>query len=110
VLQILTTINVNNEETTMATTWELLETWDGTREESMPDPENEGETITNTLTDIKDIKVKFTCDDVTPTLEHERFVNVCLDANGAYDSDAMEIRLAEVANGVCNKAMVGAIS
>ena len=53
----------------MATTWKLLETWDGTREQTSPDPENEGETKTETLTGITDIKVLFTCTDKTPKVE-----------------------------------------
>ena len=60
----------------MATTWKLLETWDGTREQTYPDPENEGETKTETLTGIMDIKVLFTCKDKTPNVKHERTVNV----------------------------------
>lgn len=93
----------------MATTFELLETFDGTRTETMPDPENEGETIETTSTGIRDIKVKFTCDDVSPSVVHERFVNVCFDANGEYDADATAVVLGQVANGVANKIAVGVI-
>ena len=99
-----------NEETTMATTFELLETFDGTRVETMPDPENDGETIETTQTGIRDIKVKFTCDDVSPSVVHERFVNVCFDSDGEYDADATAIRVGEVANGVGNKVAIGVIS
>ena len=84
----------------MATTWKLLETWDGTREQSMPDPENEGETKTETLTGITDIKVLFTCKDKTPNVKHERMVNVVLDSEGNYDETAMKERLDQVAMGL----------
>ena len=94
----------------MATTWKLLETWDGTREQSMPDPENEGETKTETLTGITDIKVLFTCKDKTPNVKHERMVNVVLDSEGNYDETAMKERLDQVAMGVTNKVACGAIS
>ena len=94
----------------MATTWKLLETWDGTREQSMPDPENEGETTTETLTGITDIKVLFTCKDKTPNVKHERMVNVVLDSEGNYDETAMKERLDQVAMGVTNKVACGAIS
>ena len=94
----------------MATTWELIETFDGTREQSMPDPDNDGETKTETITGVTDIKVKFTCDDVDPSVEHERFVNVCFDADGEYDADATAVRIGEVANGVGNKVAIGVIA
>lgn len=93
----------------MATTFELLETFDGTRVETMPDPDNDGETIETTQTGIRDIKVKFTCDDVDPAIEHERFVNVCFDSDGEYDADATAVRIGEVANGVGNKVAIGVI-
>ena len=94
----------------MATTWKLLETWDGTREQTSPDPENEGETKTETLTGITDIKVLFTCKDKTPNVKHERMVNVVLDSEGNYDETAMKERLDQVAMGVTNKVACGAIS
>ena len=94
----------------MATTWKLLETWDGTREQSIPDPENEGETKTETLTGITDIKVLFTCKDKTPNVKHERMVNVVLDSDGNYDETAMKERLDQVAMGVANKVACGVIS
>lgn len=94
----------------MATTWKLLETWDGTREQTSPDPENEGETKTETLTGITDIKVLFTCTDKTPKVEHERMVNVVLDSDGNYDETAMKERLDQVAMGVANKIACNAIS
>lgn len=94
----------------MATTWKLLETWDGTREQSIPDPENEGETKTETLTGITDIKVLFTCKDKTPNVKHERMVNVVLDSEGNYDETAMKERLDQVAMGVSNKVACGAVS
>ena len=94
----------------MATTWKLLETWDGTREQASPDPENEGETTTETLTGIMDIKVLFTCKDKTPNVKHERMVNVILDSEGNYDETAMKERLDQVAMGVSNKVACGAVS
>ena len=94
----------------MATTWKLLETWDGTRQETYPDPENEGETTTETLTGITDIKVLFTYKDKTPNVKHERMVNVVLDADGKYDETAMKERLDQVAMGIANKVACGVIS
>ena len=86
----------------MATTWKLLETWDGTREQTYPDPENEGETKTETLTGITDIKVLFTCKDKTPNVKHERTVNVVLDADGKYDEAAMKECWGENTNDILN--------
>ena len=94
----------------MAVTYELLETFNGTRVETTPDPDNEGETIESTVTGITDIKVKFTSDHTDPASIHERTVNVCFDGSGNYDDTATKARCVEVANGVENKYAVGVIS
>ena len=95
----------------MAITYVLDEIFNGTRVQGAPDPDNEGETISETLTGIKDIKVTFTCDDVTPSCTHTRFVNVCFAADGTtYDAAATATRVVEVGNGVAHKISVGVIS
>ena len=91
----------------MSVTYELLEEFTGTRTNEMPDPDNEGETITSTV-DVIDIQVRFTCSDTSCT--HERSVNVCYDAEGAYDADATAVRITEVSAGVAHKIAVGVIS
>lgn len=91
----------------MAVTYELLEEFTGTRASETPDPDNEGETITTTV-DVTDIQVRFTCSDTSCT--HERNVNVCYDAEGAYDAAATAIRIGEVGSGVAHKIAVGVIS
>lgn len=91
----------------MSITYELLEEFTGTRTNEMPDPDNEGETITEEST-CSDVQVRFTCSDTDKT--HERSVNVCFDADGEYDADATAVRIGEVANGVANKMACGVIS
>jgi len=91
----------------MSVTYELLEEFTGTRSTEGPDPENEGQTITTTA-EVRDIQVRFTCEDTTCT--HERSVNVCYDADGVYDAEATAVRVQEVANGVGHKIAVGVIS
>jgi hypothetical protein len=91
----------------MSVTYELLEEYTGTRSNEMPDPDNEGETITSDST-CRDIKVKFTCDD--SGCVHERSVNVCFDADGAYDREATLVRVGEVGNGVAHKIACGVIT
>ena len=91
----------------MTVTYELLEEFTGTRANEMPDPENEGATITSDDA-CRDIKVKFTCD--TSGCVHERSVNVCFDADGAYDHEATLVRVGEVGNGVAHKIACGVIS
>ena len=93
----------------MAVTYELLEEYTGTRVQSTPDPDNEGETIEETVTGITDIQVRFTSDDDTPVV-HERSVNVCFDADGVYDADATAARVVEVGMGVAHKIAVGVIA
>lgn len=91
----------------MAVTFELLEEFTGTRTDEMPDPENEGETITSESA-CRDIRVKFTCAD--SGCVHERSVNVCFDAEGVYDHEATLVRVGEVARGVEHKIACGVIS
>ncbi|MGY8866781.1 MAG: hypothetical protein ACKVJK_14305 [Methylophagaceae bacterium] len=93
----------------MAVTYELLETFTGTRVQNSPDPDNEGETIEETVTGITDIQVRFTSDDDTPVV-HERSVNVCFDGDGVYDADATAARVVEVGLGVSHKIAAGVIS
>lgn len=88
----------------MPVTWTKLETFTGSRTTSSPDPDNEGQTI-NTTVDCRDIHVRFTDGTVT----HERYVNVCYDADGNYDEDATDIRIGEVARGVESKMAAGVI-
>ena len=95
----------------MAITYVLDETFDGTRTSDVPDPDNEGETISTTTTGIKDIMVTFTCDDTDPSCVHKRAVNVCFAADGTtYDAAATAARIVEVGNGVAHKIAVGVIS
>ena len=91
----------------MSITYELLEEFTGTRTSEMPDPDNEGETV-STETDCRDVQVRFTCSDTDCV--HERSVNVCFDAEGAYDAEATLVRVGEVANGVGHKIACGVIS
>jgi len=91
----------------MSVTYELLEEYTGTRTTEMPDPDNEGETV-STETDCRDIQVRFTCGDTDCV--HERSVNVCFDADGAYDAAATLVRVNEVAMGVEQKIACGVIS
>jgi len=91
----------------MSVTYELLEEFTGTRTTEMPDMENEGETV-STETDCRDVQVRFTCGDTAKT--HERSVNVCFDADGAYDAEATLVRVGEVAMGVGHKIACGVIS
>ena len=91
----------------MSVTYELLEEYTGTRTNEVPDPDNEGETISSE-SDCRDIQVSFTCSDTDCV--HERSVNVCFDADGAYDHEATLVRIGEVANGVAHKIACGVIS
>jgi hypothetical protein len=94
----------------MAVTWTKNETFDGTRVQTTPDPDNEGETISETLTGIRDIEVTYTEDATTPNTIHTRKVNVCFEADGTtYDAAATDAIIAEVALGVANKIAVGVI-
>ena len=91
----------------MTVTYELLEEYTGTRSQEMPDPDNEGETLTSDVA-CRDISVRFTSD--APAVTHERSVNVCFDADGAYDAAATLVRIGEVGAGVEHKIASGVIS
>ena len=91
----------------MSVTYELLEEYTGTRTTEMPDPDNEGETVTSQV-DCRDVQVRFTCGDTDCV--HERSVNVCFDADGAYDAEATLVHVGEVASGVGHKIACGVIS
>jgi len=91
----------------MSVTYELLEEYTGTRTSEVPDPDNEGETV-STETDCRDVQVRFTCGNTDCV--HERSVNVCFDADGAYDAAATLVRVGEVAMGVEQKIACGVIS
>ncbi|WP_028965371.1 hypothetical protein [Sphingomonas phyllosphaerae] len=43
-------------------------------------------------------------------IEHKRAVNACLDAEGSYDEAATAARVHDVARGVAQKILVGAIT
>ena len=91
----------------MTVTYELLEEYTGTRSQEMPDPDNEGESLTSEV-DCRDISVRFTSD--APEVTHERTVNVCFDADGAYDAAETLVRIGEVGAGVEHKIAAGVIS
>jgi hypothetical protein len=93
----------------MAITYNIANAYTGTRVQSSPDPENEGETIETTI-DVTDVEVTFTDDSYTPNKEHTRMVNVCFDSDGAYDDAATLIRVGEVMAGVEHKMALGVIS
>lgn len=90
----------------MSVTFELLETFTGTRVNGMPDADNEGETVEVTQENVRDIKVRFTCEN--SGCVHERSVNVVF-TDGVYDEELTLERCAEVANGVAAKMACGAI-
>ena len=90
----------------MSVTFELLETFTGTRVNEMPDADNEGETVEVTQENVRDIQVRFTCGD--SGCVHERTVNVVF-TDGVYDEELTLERCAEVANGVAAKMACGAI-
>jgi len=92
----------------MPVTFEMLEEFDGTRTTEMPDPDNEGETISTTDT-VRDVQVKFTCDDVDPPVEHIRSVNVSY-TDGQYDPEETANVIQQVANGVGHKVRIGVIA
>lgn len=85
----------------MAITYELLESFTGTR--TITTPDGDSETI-----NCNDIRVRFT--DSETNVTHERDVNVVFDENGDYDSTATAARIEEVAVGVGEKIKVGALS
>lgn len=91
----------------MSVTYEILETFTGTRVNEMPDPENEGQTLEAVQENVRDIMVRFTCENTNT--QHERSVNVVFDSEGNYDEEATLVRCGEVALGVENKIACGAI-
>jgi len=90
----------------MSVTFELLETFTGTRVNEMPDPDNEGETTEVTQENVRDIQVRFTCEN--SGCVHERSVNVVF-TDGEYDEELTLERCEEVAMGVAAKMACGAI-
>ncbi len=93
----------------MAITYNIANAYTGTRTNTIPDPDNEGETIETTI-DVTDVEVTFTDDSYTPNKVHTRMVNVCFDSDGAYDNDATLVRVEEVMAGVEHKMALGVIS
>jgi len=93
----------------MAITYNIANAYTGTRTNTIPDPDNEGETIETTI-DVTDVEVTFTDDSYTPNKVHTRMVNVCFDSDGAYDNDATLARVEEVMAGVEHKLALGVIS
>ena len=92
----------------MTVTFELLETFTGSRACVMPHSENEDETVTADSA-CRDIKVRFTC--TTSGCIHERTVNVCFAEDAVtYDHEATLVRVGEVGNGVAHKITCGVIS
>lgn len=92
----------------MAITYNIANAYTGTRTTSMPDPDNEGETI-ETTTDVTDVEVTFTDDSYTPDRVHTRMVNVCFDSEGTYDDESTLVRVGEVMAGVEQKMALGVI-
>lgn len=92
----------------MSITFELLEKFTGSRTNEMPDPDNEGEMVSTTDDNVRDVQVRFTCED--SGCVHERSVNVCFDEDGEYDEEATLVRVQEVANGVAHKMACGVIT
>ena len=93
----------------MAITYNIADAYTGTRTTTIPDPDNEGETI-ETTQDVTDVEVTFTDDAYTPDRVHTRMVNVCFDSDGAYDDAATLVRVGEVMAGVEHKMTIGVIS
>ena len=93
----------------MAITYNIADAYTGKRTMSMPDPDNEGETI-DTESDVTDVEVTFTDDTYTPDKVHTRMVNVCFDSDGAYDNTATLARVEEVMAGVEHKMALGVIA
>lgn len=90
----------------MPITFKLLEEFTGTRENAMPDPENEGESTVVVQDNVRDINVRFTCEN--SGCVHERSVTVVF-TDGEYDEELTLERCEEVAMGVAAKMACGAI-
>jgi hypothetical protein len=93
----------------MAISYNIANAYTGTRTSTMPDLDNEGETI-ETTENVTDVEVTFTDDSYDPARTHTRMVNVCFDSEGAYDNAATLARVEEVMAGVAHKMAVGVIS
>jgi hypothetical protein len=92
----------------MTISYNIVSAYTGTRTTSMPDPDNEGETI-ETTSNVNDVEITFTDDAYDPAKTHTRMVNVCFDSDGAYDNDATLVRVGEVMAGVEQKMALGVI-
>lgn len=88
----------------MAVTFELNEEYTGFRTVEMPAAE--GEEATSEQIPTRSISVTFT----DGIIIHQREVNVCFDADGAYDAEATLVRIGEVARGVEQKIAAGVIT
>lgn len=88
----------------MAVTFTLNEEYTGVR--TVEIPATEGEEARTELHPTRSVSVTFT----DGTITHQREVNVCFDADGAYDADATLVRIEEVARGVEQKIAAGVIS
>ena len=88
----------------MAVTYTLKETFTGKRTQIMPDPDNEGKTLTTEIS-VQDIVVEFAKDGK----KYTRNVNVVFDSDGNYDDAATKERCEQVAMGVENKIAANAI-
>lgn len=93
----------------MAISYNIANAYTGTRTSTMPDPDNEGETI-ETTDNVTDVEVVFTDDAYDPAKTHTRMVNVCFDSEGAYDDVATLVRVGEVMAGVEHKMAIGVIA
>lgn len=97
------------EKVKMTISYNIPAAYTGSRTTSMPDPDNEGETI-ETTQDVIDLEVTFTDDAYDPAKTHTRMVNVCFDSEGAYDDAATLVRVGEVMAGVEHKMALGVIA
>ena len=88
----------------MPVTFTLDEEYTGFRTVEMPAAEGEETTTEQVAT--RTVSVTFT----DGTITHQREVNVCFDADGAYDADATLVRIGEVARGVEQKIAAGVIA
>lgn len=91
----------------MTVEYTLLEQFDGTRSFESKDSET-GEITKTVQQGIRDVQVKFTHSDTG--IEHTRYVNVVLDSEGNYDEELTIERIEQVAMGVYNKILCGAIT
>lgn len=92
-------------EPACSVTYTLNEEYTGFRTVEVPAAEEGAEPTTQEVP-TRSISVTFT----KGTITHQREVNVCFDADGAYDADATLVRIGEVARGVEQKIAAGVIS